>query len=254
MIITDSFVHIANPRCGSSFSRKVIRNGFDLAVTNFIVGITFEEYIFRASRGLKTDINDYHGTVRQIPKFARDLPILSSARHPVTLLYSTFSLELWAERMTKDGLQAPIYHSAGWASEAETRLHYAESTMPKRWGISAQEHNIGYLTAHFIAMFSRAPRYVFHETFRGNLSVEILEETIPRIRFHRQEELRYDLEMSLSNWIGRPLAKLAVDIPSSNITNPALSPTSPLNSEFSKNILLKERFLIQFLARRGIIY
>lgn len=251
MIITDSFVHVANPRCGSTFSRRAIRIGFELAQRKDLGRrLVLEELTLPDIRGLAYGNEDHHGTISQIPEDASNLRILSSVRHPITLAMSTFALGLWIKRMQKDQTK-PI----GENDVSPLRfLKYLESTMPNRWGISRETHGVGYFTAHFIIMFSKSPDYVFQEAQAGRFNLETMDETIPEISFHRQEHLAADLRSSLSLWVGDEFAKIATEIQSTNVSSRNDLFFAEQGQGFEDAITTSEGYLLKFLHRRGIDY
>ncbi|MCP4143616.1 MAG: hypothetical protein GY755_25575 [Chloroflexi bacterium] len=252
MIITDKFVHIANPRCGSTFSRKAIWSAFQIAKENHLPYIKCEELTLKNIRGLNSLQKDHHGTVHQIPKYASDLSIVSSVRHPISLIRSTFLLGLWQRRMIADGSNPANCDTLSDQELFEVFLRYIEGTMYKRWGVTYEEHNIGYLTAHFIVMFSRSPGDVFSEIKLGNLSLDLVDESIPHLILHQKEKLSSDFEQTLSKWVGVLIAKQATSIPPSNLTSTQRSIT--FSKDCEKSIMQREHILLGVLARRGIFY
>ncbi|MEP3893212.1 MAG: hypothetical protein ABJN52_04375 [Litorimonas sp.] len=251
MIITDSFVHIANPRCGSTFSRKAIRTGFELAQRKELGRrLAMAELTLPNIRGLSHGNNDHHGTVSQIPQDASKLRILSSVRHPISLAISTFKLGLWMQRIQEDRVDLMRDSDVS----PMIFMKYLESTMPNRWGISRATHGIGYFTAHFIAMFSKSPDYVFQEAQAGRFDLSIMEETVPTIAFHRQESLATDLQSSLSLWVGGEIARNATEIQPANVSSGKDLAVVEPDQGFEQAVTNSEKYLIWFLQRRGIEY
>lgn len=251
MIITDSFVHVANPRCGSTFSRKVIKTCFDLAcASGSKKKLACSEVLHPNIRGLTNRGKDHHGTVSQIPEDVSTLPIVSSVRHPVSLAMSTFRLGLWVKRIREEKESFPVDEDLG----PMRCLSYLESTMPKRWQISRETHGIGYFTAHFLTMFSRSPNWAFQEARAGRFSLDLMDETIPAIVFHQQENLADDLRSSLSLWVGNDIAERATSIGPRNVSNKVGVDSFELDQAVENFVLAREVYLLRFLERRGIAY
>ncbi len=251
MIITNRFVHIANPRCGSTFSRRVIRNAFRLSQRREIGDdITMNEILLPNTRGIVGASKDHHCTVSQIPDYASNHPILSSIRHPISLAKSTFKLGLWISRLAES--------KGGKISGIDTSplgfLDYQESTMLQRWGISRETQGIGYFTGHFVTMFSRSPKFAFDEAKAGRFSLDLMDELIPDITFHRQENLAIDLYSSLLPWVGDEIAMAATGIEPTNVSSIGDIAEEEFSQCIGKAVVSREHYLLDFLDKRGIKY
>ena len=226
MIITESFVWINYPRCGSTFVRKALRRLYTVSGRGLLKrwrmrGRWMREEMCPHLRFLPTTARygaaTPHGTVAQIPPAYRHLPIASSVRDPFDRLVSLYAYGDWKRPETypcsEDALaeRFPGFPDLTFAQY----LDYIPVTAGDAGlTVNGQRHPLGPLSADFLKFFLRSWEPGARE-FRFQ-SIPELREDLADVRYLCCERLNLDLHEFLLR-LGYPRADTAFIPPAEKI-------------------------------------
>jgi hypothetical protein len=254
MIVTPDFVFINNPRTGTTFVRKAITAAY-LAIgeSERKSVLPVRELFLPIRRGVGHTGIDHHGTVAQIPRKFRSLPIVSAVRNPFTLLVAIYELGLWEPKsLTLDPTGELDRHEPG---SFPSFVRAQELAMERRWGIAfGLRPGFGPLSLHHLQMFSAQPQAAFRRVASGASDAEV-EELLAPVAFLRQERLQDDLSAYLQERGALVSLNAVRDHPASHVTKrKQVWSHDTFSEEMVSHILSREAFLFRALSRRGFQY
>jgi hypothetical protein len=249
MLVTPDFVFINNPRTGTTYARQAIKAAYSVPGRVELV----QELILPIRRGWKSSGVDHHGTFEQIPPAFSHLAVASAVRNPFTLVVSSYELGIWKSRVPPDQSVLKRFDKFPDLSLLEY-LHFQESLMPMRWGISYEEHGVGAMSAHFIQMFAISAALAFDRVRLGDPFGE-LSKLIANVKFLRQESLRAELGAFLTHFVGPDPARDAVALRPRHVTRRQHTwSSSALGGDVVAHMMSREAFLFEHLEANGVNY
>ena len=216
MLITKDFIIINNPKTGSSFIRKSVKNIYNHRRRKYSIakkisirlGLIKPEFLELRLPNVKIsnrlEFKDQHGTVAQIPeKYLKNRKIVSAVRNPYSRFLSAYEFESWARApsieisiLKKEFSNFPNLTLDEYVDLSRLISKSRRSLVPK----DLSDQNLGNLTLQFIQMFFDNPSDII-----ANLSDDYIysgeyKKGLRPITFLKQENLKEELSNYLSQF------------------------------------------------------
>jgi len=207
MIVTNEFVMLNFPKTGSSFARTAIKRAYTRRISRFrrmlellhVFQPSVKEVLLpKIDEKVHHNIKDQHGTLRQIPAYHKDKPILSITRNPIARYESLYKFRWWEKYPPADITvireKYPHFPDLSF-SEYYEMIH----DFGKQNRLSGIRPNIdlGIHTIQFIQFYFEDPESVLRRIDEEYIDNEQYLEDMGAIRFIHQESLRSELKAFL---------------------------------------------------------
>lgn len=202
MIITNDFVLLNQPKTGSTYLRECVKKLYERKtllgfLSNDKKGYR-EIHLPKVYGNTKSDYIDQHGVLRQIPQFAKDLPIISVIRNPVERLESSYYFGWWNTHplYDLDRIKQKFKNYPDLSLIEYAKLQNDPDLTPDNL-LKSYSDRLGYATRLFLIFYTKDPESSARELLYENKK---LTDIIPKnITLLRQEDLKNEFKNYITN-------------------------------------------------------
>ena len=261
MLITKNFVVLNNPKTGSSFVRKALKdlykNNYQITIlekigAKFYLSDNYIKELTLPNIKMADRPPDQHGTYSQIPATHKQKAVLSIIRNPYDRFLSTYEFRNW-ERQPPGGIKQikkifPHFPDLS-LNDYVDLAKYSENIRNKDSSI------LGTQTLQFMQMFFKEPTKAIAKADEDYFLSGTYKKDLGDIIFIRQEQLRNDLALFLKSYdFSNNDASFILNYPNVNVTNVRSDRSNLWTSKALAYVKKREKYLIKMLDDLGFSY